>query len=161
MVNESTQCRPIKIWPTKDPHTTSSIQTPSTNPNPQFLILIFLPVSCRPPQPSLYPSRPYLPRVVGGDVVAWLGALPLPQPSLPCVVSLPWDRPSPTALGCVWFSSLFSWPASLLSGSLRPGSEHAESRCLVAWTSRARLERASVWLLVRDKLYEIKILKKL
>jgi hypothetical protein len=27
---------------------------------------------------------------------------------------------------------------------------------LVAWTSRARLERVGVWLLVRDKLHEIK-----
>jgi hypothetical protein len=33
---------------------------------------------------------------------------------------------------------------------------HTECRCLIAWTSRARLERASVWLLVQDKLHEIK-----
>jgi hypothetical protein len=64
-------------------------------------------------------------------------------------------------LGCIWFPSLFSWPASLRLDSLWPGSEHAECRCLVTKTSRFRLERAGVWLLVRDKSHEIKILKKL
>jgi hypothetical protein len=52
--------------------------------------------------------------------------------------------------------SLFSWPCSL-----RPDSQHAECCCLVACTSRARLERAGVWLLVRDKSHEIKNIKKL
>jgi hypothetical protein len=51
--------------------------------------------------------------------------------------------------------SLFFW-----LGSLRPGSQHAQCRYLVTCTSRVRLERAGVWLLVRDKSHEIKNIKK-
>jgi hypothetical protein len=55
-----------------------------------------------------------------------------------------------------WFPSLFSWSASLRPGSLQPCFEHVKCRCLVVKTSRVGLERAGIWLLVRDKSHEIR-----
>jgi hypothetical protein len=82
---------------------------------------------------------------------------------LPCFVVCTSPRLSSvvTGAGCVWFPSIFSWLDSLRSGSLRPGSQHAECRCLDVCTSRVRLKRAGVWLLVRDKSHEVKNIKKL